>query len=80
MNNLGNYLKNRRESLGLPQSVIAERMGYRSTSLIGEWEKGYHLPSTKAIKRLVAAYELDPNTFLTHLAKQSYDRLKEALK
>lgn len=40
MSNIGNNIKERRESLGMSQDELAEKMGYKSRSTIAKIEKG----------------------------------------
>lgn len=40
MTNVGIYIKERRESLGMSQDELAEKMGYKSRSTIAKIEKG----------------------------------------
>jgi len=40
MTNIGVYIKERRESLGMSQDELAEKMGYKSRSTIAKIEKG----------------------------------------
>lgn len=40
MSNIGKNIKERRESLGMSQDELAEKMGYRSRSTIAKIEKG----------------------------------------
>lgn len=40
MTHIGNYIKERRESLGMSQDELAEKMGYKSRSTIAKIEKG----------------------------------------
>lgn len=40
MTNIGNNIKERRESLGMSQDELAEKMGYKSRSTIAKIEKG----------------------------------------
>ena len=40
MTNIGVYIKERREALGMSQDELAEKMGYKSRSTIAKIEKG----------------------------------------
>lgn len=40
MTNIGLYIKERREALGMSQDELAEKMGYKSRSTIAKIEKG----------------------------------------
>ena len=40
MSHIGIYIKERRESLGMSQDELAEKMGYKSRSTIAKIEKG----------------------------------------
>lgn len=40
MSNIGIYIKERREALGMSQEELAEKMGYKSRSTIAKIEKG----------------------------------------
>ena len=54
-----NILKTLRESAGLSQADVADKLGYISGQFISNWERGVSFPPIKAIPKLAKIYKTD---------------------
>jgi transcriptional regulator with XRE-family HTH domain len=63
MNKLGEFLRTRREALGLTQRVLAEKLGVEA-SHVAFIESGRRKPSLKLVARIADTLGLDPQELL----------------
>jgi transcriptional regulator with XRE-family HTH domain len=64
---LAKNIRKRRKSLGISQSVVAEKVG-TSTHYIGQIEQCKKFPSSEMLERIAAALEMDsPDLFSTQV-------------
>jgi transcriptional regulator with XRE-family HTH domain len=56
-NTLGSYLQEKRASVGLSQSDVADLFGYSTPQFISNWERGVSDPPVTAFKKLAQIYK-----------------------
>lgn len=56
LSKLTNKLKAARESAGLTQMEVADKLGYSTSQFISNWERGLSAPPLKVIKSLAGLY------------------------
>ncbi len=61
---LGNYLKEKRETAGLSQKDVSQKLGYTSTQFISNWERGLASPPLVALAELVQLYKINKAEFM----------------
>lgn len=65
---LGQRLAAAREAKGLTQSAAAEALGI-CRSALSKWESGLRVPSLKALRKVVALYDVTYDALLTEVVK-----------
>lgn len=65
----GRWLKSRRESLGISQRVLADRVDMEYYTFISQIEAGRGRVPAERFKHWAAALEVDPKVFATTLMK-----------
>lgn len=56
---LGTYLKSKREAAGLSQIDVSQTLGYSSPQFVSNWERGLAKPPSKSLAKLVKIYKLN---------------------
>ena len=69
---LADFLKNKRESIGLTQSDVARKLGYSSPQFVSNWERGLANPPVFVLRDLTKMYKVNAN--------QMFDLLVEDVK
>lgn len=75
--NLGNYLREKRETNNFTQNELASKLGYSSPQFVSNWERGLARPPTvqlKAISKLLKIDRKELIGFLVDLDKQEWER------
>jgi transcriptional regulator with XRE-family HTH domain len=75
---LSKFLKDKRESAGLSQKQVADKLGYTTPQFISNWERGVSSPPLKTLKKVgelyhVSADELFKVTLETTLQQVTQD-------
>lgn len=80
MSNIGKYIKERRESLGISQDELAEKMGYKSRSTIAKIEKGVNDVTQTNIVKFAEVLKTTPAYLMGWEEKVEEDPIGEANK
>jgi transcriptional regulator with XRE-family HTH domain len=65
-----NSLKKYRRLSGYSQKKVAIKLGYKQTSCLSRWEKGYTMPKARELFRLSMLYKTVPNHLYFELWRQ----------
>lgn len=76
---LGKYLKAKRESKGLTQLAVAQKLGYSSPQFISNIERGISGVPLKSLRVLVSLYSIHPEEIVDLLLKEKRDILLQEL-
>ncbi|MBX7231593.1 MAG: helix-turn-helix domain-containing protein [Bdellovibrionales bacterium] len=77
--NLGQYLREKRESAGFTQAQIAQRLGYSSPQFVSNFERGLCSPPLKNLKVLVKLYHVDAGEVIRLILDEQKSVLTGAL-
>jgi len=77
---LGKILKIHRESGGLTQKNLAEKLGYASPQFISDWEREYSQPPMKKIIELGKLLKISDQELLKWLIEDAKNRLEQDLR
>lgn len=55
---LGTFLKEKRENVGLSQKDVAHKLGYTTPQFISNWERGISTPPLKTLKKIGDMYKV----------------------
>lgn len=61
---LGQYLKERRVSLGFTQSELASKLGNVHTQFVSNWERGLCAPPNHCFQNLITILEINRDTLV----------------
>lgn len=67
---LGEYLRQRRMSVGLSQSEVSEALGYSSPQFVSNFERGLCAPPLTKMRHLMALYKIPRQEMTTLLLKE----------
>lgn len=77
--NLGHYLREKRETAGFTQAEIARKLGYSSPQFISNFERGLCSPPLKNLKVLVKLYKVEPGEVIRLILDEQRTVLSSAL-
>lgn len=58
---LAKFLKDKRESVGLSQKQVADKLGYTTPQFVSNWERGVSSPPLKTLKKIGELYHVSPD-------------------
>ena len=67
---LGIYLRQKRENAGLSQVDTAKKLGYTSSQMVSKWERGLCGPSFADLKRLIKIFNMNETELLNRLIRE----------
>jgi transcriptional regulator with XRE-family HTH domain len=76
---LGNFLKNKREAVGLSQGQVAKKLRYTSPQFISNWERGISSPPIKVLRLLSDLYRVSTDELFDLILQHSVDQLRSSL-
>lgn len=76
---IGQFLKEKRESKGLTQAQVAEKLGYGSPQFISNIERGISRVPLKSLKSFMQVYDLDPEQIIELLLQEKKEQLRRQL-
>jgi len=76
---VGRYLRAKRESKGLSQMAVSQKLGYTSSQFVSNFERGLCTPSWPALRQLVKLYEIPEQEILEFLLKEQEDVIRQEL-
>lgn len=77
--NLGVYLKQKRQETRITQKEVAKKLGYTSPQFVSNFERGLCAPPLKNLKSLVKLYRIQPEEIIDLIVKEQEDILRKAL-
>jgi transcriptional regulator with XRE-family HTH domain len=78
--NIGCYLREQREKVGLTQIEVARNLGkYASSQFISNIERGIAFPPLKVLRGMISYYDIPEQEFLDILIKEKRDYLRQTL-
>jgi transcriptional regulator with XRE-family HTH domain len=77
---IGSYLKSCRTTLDASQKEIAKKVGYGSSQILSNIERGSQGIPTKKLGRFVKAYNADPKELFNILVENNKKRIAAELK
>lgn len=75
----GLYFRKMREAQGLSQAEVAERLGYKTSQLISNWERGLCSPPLNQLYTLVKLYKLNKKEVIDIFLKETKTLLDQRL-
>jgi len=79
MSHIGQYLQEKRTATGLTQFQVAKKLGYLTAQYISNIERGVALPPNKALRKLIALYEIPEDELFEMLSKAQSILLEESI-
>ena len=73
---LGRYLKERRLELKATRNTISKKLGYPNAQSIYNWEKGLAIPPTVIWRKLIKAYKITPDEWLSIMISEIEDQIR----
>lgn len=58
------FMKRKRELVGLSQADVAKEMGYTSAQFVSNWERARSSPPVKDFKKIARLYKIDSTMIL----------------
>lgn len=77
MSNLGDRLKQERESRGWSQVVVAKKLGLKRSSTYANWEYGIREPDLEMLQKIADLYETSIDRLNGRIEKESEYTLPE---
>lgn len=62
---LGQFLKEKRENVGLSQKDVADKLGYSTPQFVSNWERGISTPPLKTLKKIGDLYKVSSDDLFT---------------
>jgi transcriptional regulator with XRE-family HTH domain len=76
---LAEFFKKKRIDTGLSQLDIAKELGYGSSQIVSNWERGLCSPPMNALPKLAAVLKLKKNEIIKILNKLAKEEIEELL-
>lgn len=73
---LADYLKEKRKAAGVSQSQVAEKLGYKCSQFISNWERGISSPPVGTLKDLAALYNVPDEEMLQKIIDVTLEEVK----
>jgi len=80
LNNLSDYLREKRIASGLSQLDVAKRLGYSSPQFVSNWERGVVSPPLETIAVLLDLYKIPKNEIIERILSDTKNYLESNLK
>jgi len=77
---LGQLLSEHRNLLGLSQKEVATHLGYSTSQVVSDWERGIRSPPANVLRKLVKLYKVTPEKFYEVLLEERTLILQKKLK
>jgi transcriptional regulator with XRE-family HTH domain len=77
---LGQLLSEHRSRLGLSQKDVATQLGYSTSQVVSDWERGIRSPPGNVLRKLVKLYKVTPEKFYEVLLEERTLILQKKLK
>ncbi len=79
MNSLSQFLKEKRQELGLSQLEVARQLGYSSAQFVSNWERNLVAPPIDTLAVLIDLYKLQPGVVIQKIVEDTKDYLEKQL-
>lgn len=76
---LGQFLKIKREGVGLSQGYVARKLKYTSPQFVSNWERGISCPPIKILRTLSELYKVSADELFELVVKHSLQQIKVSL-
>ena len=76
---IGQFLKEKRESKGMTQAQVAEKLGYGSPQFISNIERGISRVPMKSLKAFMQVYDLNTDQVINLLLEEKKEQLRKQL-
>lgn len=76
---IGEYLKTKREKIGLTQGQVSNKLGYSSPQFISNIERGSSLPPLSILKEISKLLKLNDKTIMELLLEQKKKQIRSYL-
>ncbi|MCB0419992.1 MAG: helix-turn-helix domain-containing protein [Bdellovibrionales bacterium] len=76
VNELGEFLRERRKAVGLSQGEVGKKLGYSSAQFVSNFERGNCTPPLKALKTLVRIYNIEPEELIELVMKDKKEKIE----
>lgn len=77
---LAKFLKTKRESAGLSQKEVSDKLGYSTPQFISNWERGLSAPPIPAIEVVANLYKIDPGDLFNLILEATVSQVAENMK
>lgn len=61
---IGSFLRDRRTREKLTQTKVANSLGYDSSQIVSNWERGVCAPPYEAVKRVMSLYKISKEEYI----------------
>ena len=79
MKQMGNFLRQKRESKGLTQAQVATQLGYGSPQFISNIERGVSRVPVKSLRSFISLYDLQVDEVIELLLNERRNHLRKIL-
>jgi len=79
MAKLSQFLKQKRETIGLTQKEVSDRLGYTTPQFVSNWERGLSSPPLNALAKISDMYKIKPREMIEVVMKEQREVLEKAL-
>lgn len=77
---LGQYLKQKRNSVGLSQREVSDKFGYSTPQFISNWERDVSHPPIVSLKKLGLIYKISSEDLFEVLLKTTIEEVTTDLR
>lgn len=77
---LSKFLKDKRESAGLSQKQVADKLGYTTPQFISNWERGVSSPPLKTLKKVGELYHVSADELFKVTLESTLQQVTQDLK
>lgn len=68
---LARYLKAARVKAGLTQKEVSDRLNYKTSQFVSNWERGHSIPPLNALKTIAKLYKVNLNDLFEQILSAS---------
>lgn len=73
------FLKEKRTKKGLKQSDVSQKLNYKSSQFISNWERGISYPTIEALEVIIPLYKIDKNEYVNIYASEISAKVKSEI-
>ena len=78
-NNLAQFLKEKRILSGCSQSVVSQKLGYKTPQFISNWERGISVPPINVIRKVAQMYHSSAEELFELILEVAIEGIEEDL-